>query len=315
MDEDLVGCQICNKAVAGINLKSHILQEHCNLLSDTECALCEQKFAAKHILKAHIKKVHLTEKSTCHICHKEYRDLQHHIKYTHDQDKQFECFHCEKKFQAKQILTNHIQSVHLDQHKRKCPLCAKDISLNNFTRHIKEGHNKVKKLCPHCDKEFGMSNLRKHIRNVHNNECVICPDCGKTFSISNLRKHILSVHEKLKNICEICNKEVPYSNISIHKRKEHGIGKPIDQVTPRGPNLKLRKEYRRNDNPDQIVYYMNDGNDVVKEIATNDEEDVDIKNEELEKVKVEDWMVLDVDTSPATKTIIVGGKNFVFSSA
>ena len=60
---------------------------------------------------------------------------------------------------------------------------------------------------------------------------------------------------------------------------------------------------------------MNDGNDVVKEIATNDEEDVDIKNEELEKVKVEDWMVLDVDTSPATKTIIVGGKNFVFSSA
>ena len=84
MDEDLVGCQICNKAVAGINLKSHILQEHCNLLSDTECALCEQKFAAKHILKAHIKKVHLTEKSTCHICHKEYRDLHHHIKYTHD---------------------------------------------------------------------------------------------------------------------------------------------------------------------------------------------------------------------------------------
>ena len=60
---------------------------------------------------------------------------------------------------------------------------------------------------------------------------------------------------------------------------------------------------------------MNYGNDVVEEIATNDEEDVDIKNEELEKVKVEDWMVLDVDTSPATKTIIVGGKNFAFSSA
>ena len=170
----------------------------------------------------------------------------------------------------------------------------------------------MKKLCPHCDKEFGMSNLRKHIRNVHNNECVICPDCDKTFSISNLRKHILSVHEKLKYICEICNKEVSYAHISTHNRKAHGIGKPIDQVTPRGPNMKLRKEYRQSANPDQVVYYMNEGNDVVKEITPNDD---DMKNEELDKVKVEDWMVLDVDTSPVTKTITVGGKNFAFSSA
>ena len=313
MDEDLVGCQICNKAVSGINLKSHILQEHCNLLSDTECALCEQKFVAKRALKAHIEKVHLTEKSTCHICHKEYKDLDNHIKYTHNQDKQFNCSYCEKKFQAKQILYNHIQSIHLDQYKRKCPYCEKDISLHNFPRHLKEGHNKEKKVCPHCDKEFAMSNLRRHIRTVHNNEVVMCPDCGKAFGIGNLKTHIRSVHKKLKKICKVCNKE--YANISEHNRKEHGIGKPIDHVTPRGPNMKLRKEYRRSVNPDQVVYYMNEGNDVAKEITTNDGEDLDIKNEELDKLRVEDWMILDVDTSPATKTIIVGGKNFAFSSA
>ena len=118
-------------------------------------------------------------------------------------------------------------------------------------------------------------------------------------------------------MCKICNKEVPYSNYSKHNRKEHGIGKPIDQVTPRGPNMKLRKEYRQSANSDQVVYYMNEGNDVVKEIDPNDDDEggLAMKNEELDKVKVEDWMVLDVDTSPVTKTITVGGKNFAFSSA
>ena len=67
--------------------------------------------------------------------------------------------------------------------------------------------------------------------------------------------------------------------------------------------MKLRKEYRRSVNSDQVVY-MNEGNDVAKEISTNDGEDLDIKNEELEKLRVEDWMILDVDTSPA-KIIIV----------
>ena len=88
-----------------------------------------------------------------------------------------------------------------------------------------------------------MSNLSRHIRQVHNNESTECPDCGKALTISNLNKHIKSVHKKLKKTCDICNEEVPYSSISVHKRKVHNIGKPIDDVTPRGPNLKLRKRY------------------------------------------------------------------------
>ena len=79
---------------------------------------------------------------------------------------------------------------------------------------------------------------------VHNNESTECPDCGKALTISNLNKHIKSVHKKMKKTCEICNEEVPYSSISVHKRKVHGIGKSMDDITPRGPNLKLRKRYR-----------------------------------------------------------------------
>merc|ERR1712242_367085 len=86
---------------------------------------------------------------------------------------------------------------------------------------------------------------------VHNNESTECPDCGKALTISNLNKHIKSVHKKLKKTCDICNEEVPYSSISVHKRKVHNIGKPIDEVTPRGPNLKLRKRYQQSQNMEE----------------------------------------------------------------
>ena len=38
---------------------------------------------------------------------------------------------------------------------------------------------------------------------------------------------------------------------SVHKRKVHNIGKPIDDVTPRGPNLKLRKRYQQMQNQEE----------------------------------------------------------------
>ena len=92
-----------------------------------------------------------------------------------------------------------------------------------------------------------MSGLSKHIRIVHDNETIKCPDCGKAMTKVNLNKHIKSVHNKLKKICDICNAEVPYSVISVHKRKVHNLGKPFNDITPRGPNLKLRKIYQVKD--------------------------------------------------------------------
>ena len=108
----------------------------------TECSLCEQKFVTKNALKNHIKQVHLSETSTCHICHKEYKDLYHHVKYFHEKIRNYECSYCEKKFQAKKLLYNHVQSIHLGE-KTRCPDCNKDISVDNFSRHVRETHERV----------------------------------------------------------------------------------------------------------------------------------------------------------------------------
>ena len=234
-----VQCQLCDQTLTVVNLRWHILKEHVQS-KVVECSLCDQKFATKNALKSHIKEVHLSETSTCSICQKEYKDLYHHVKFTHDKIRNYECSYCKKRFQAKKLLYNHVQSIHLGE-KTNCPDCKRDISVDNFRRHVKEFHEGIKKPCPQCGKEFGMANQRRHIRQVHNNESTKCPDCGKALTISNLNKHIQSVHNKLKKICGLCNKEIPHSSISIHKRRVHKIGKPVQVVKPRGPNLKLRK--------------------------------------------------------------------------
>ena len=208
-----------------------------NNMSSLECELCEQRFITNQALKTHNKLIHLSDTLKCHICDRVFKDVYGHIKNAHGQRK-YECTHCEKKFQTKPILNDHIQSIHFGL-KANCPDCGKNVSLSNLTRHINEFHKKMKKPCIHCGKEFGESNLPRHIRSVHNNEGVICPDCGKAFGLGNLRKHILDVHEKRKKICDVCNKEVTYANISHHKRKEHGIGKPILNLRGlQGPKFK-----------------------------------------------------------------------------
>ena len=84
----------------------------------------------------------MSETSTCHICHKEYKDLYHHVKYFHEKIRNYECSYCEKKFQAKKLLYNHVQSIHLGE-KTRCPDCNKDISVDNFSRHVRETHERV----------------------------------------------------------------------------------------------------------------------------------------------------------------------------
>ena len=238
-----VAYQLCDKKFLLSNIRKHIIKEHCHN-KVTKCSICEQKCANKHDLKRHVKQIHMSETYKCNICHKKYKDLHNHINFFHEKIRNFQCSYCYKKFQTKNVLKSHVQSIHLGE-KTNCPDCKKDISVDNFSRHVREIHKKIKKLCPNCDKEFAMSNLTRHIKAVHNNDSTKCPQCNKTITRINLLKHIKSVHNKLNVICNICNVECLYSNISVHKRKVHGLGKPVDDVTPRGPNFKLRKSYRQ----------------------------------------------------------------------
>merc|ERR1712203_283067 len=196
-------------------------------------------------------------------------DLYHHVKYFHEKIRNYECSYCEKKFQAKKLLYNHVQSIHLG-------------------------------------------------------EKTNCPDCGKALTISNLNKHIKSVHKKLKKTCDICNEEMPYSSISVHKRKVHNIGKPIDDVTPRGPNLKLRKRYQQMQNQEEEFDKLteDDGTPVRshplrkrRKVKRDEDEEDTTDEEDIDEEGLEDLDLEEGEEEMGSRTIQVGDKNFTFSFA
>ena len=211
------------------------------------CPLCNDKFTEKTDLKKHFE-THVSNPTTCSICKQQSEDMFHHVHTKHKSMKNHSiCLICDKRFANWSVLSGHFRSIHLGQTFR-CPICDKTISITNKSRHKREMHDNRRKKCQYCDKEFAPSNMRRHVRHFHLNETKECPHCRRHLTLSNLSKHIKQVHMNMIKTCDICNDDFSISAISVHKRKVHGIGKPIGEVTPRGPNWKLRarKEEERN---------------------------------------------------------------------
>ena len=90
----------------------------------------------------------------------------------------------------------------------------------------------------------------------------------------NINKHIKTVHKRLKKSCDICDEDLPFAAMSVHRRKVHNIGKPFNEVSPRGPNFKLR---RRNilqkgfkSNVEMETYYLKAEKESFEEIQVGD---------------------------------------------
>ena len=183
----------------------------------------------------------VTEKNiACEICNLKlptYSSLRTHILTKHC-GKSFICSICDTKLGSKTSLKNHVKSIHMGNPNTKvCPECYKEVSVSNFTRHVKETHWQEKKMCPHCKKLFCMSTLRKHIRSIHDKEQHPCQHCGKTFNEKgNLSSHIKKVHMKLNTICGICDEEILWSMKSIHKRTVHNNETQMKSETSKSNN-------------------------------------------------------------------------------
>ena len=121
------------------------------------------------------------------------------------------------------------QAARLDKHilTNHPAIRKKDISVKNFSRHVREKNGRTKKACPHCEKTFSTkSSLIRHIRKVHNDERTKCPYCEKEVKTFELNQHINRVHKKQKEPCPHCEKEFAgMSNLhehikSVHKKKK-----------------------------------------------------------------------------------------------
>ena len=147
--DEILQCNFCDQAFFLQDLKSlqqHILELH---YQGPKCSLCESMFASKDALKDHVRQRHVNEISTCEVCHMECQDLPFHM----------ETFHKSESAPVKLPRQKNGSGV-----TRTCPECQKEISVDNFGRHVQEKHSKLRKSCPHCPKDFAPSNLQRHIR-------------------------------------------------------------------------------------------------------------------------------------------------------
>ena len=132
-------CSYCGKQFATVyGMKSHV-RVHTGV-KPFSCRHCSEEFVCNDLLKAHLLKSH-DEGTwfTCHICQKKFnlkRNLMQHMQ-RHEGVKPFACEECPKRFCTACELKYH-QLVHSDNRQFCCVLCnAQFKRKDSFKRHVK----------------------------------------------------------------------------------------------------------------------------------------------------------------------------------
>ena len=267
--EYIYKCETCGLGMKSKgDLKSHISSKH--LKTKTAfCEKCGKGFQAPSALLVHMKSEHselqITPKDmvkSCDKCHQEFNSsalLDCHLEACLNQNKDFQCKFCEKKWVSHLSLELHLVLEHrklmygceicgwvtpiktkLGPHKKRihdkefdffCHICAKPLSCKNkLIVHLANVHGEGEKKfkCSECDKRFATNYaLKRHFEYTHDTSTIYqCDQCLKTFQLKDyLTTHIRTVHKKYKpNKCDICDEAYLYKRDLIkHKANVHHI--------------------------------------------------------------------------------------------
>ena len=166
--------------------------------------------------------------------------LQMHIVVYHDEPKDLQCSHCDKKFTNEVYLDNHVKLNHTG--KKNIWVCSEcGISFNvkhNFQMHCLTQHTnaeeqeKLKISCPDPDCNYTALHkifIERHYRRIHGKmKSHQCKHCSKSFFAKNrLVEHVNGVHLGLKPFkCDQCSYSTAYNTtLHEHKKVNHGTRK------------------------------------------------------------------------------------------
>ena len=137
--------------------------------------------------------------------------LNQHIDSVHDGKKPFPCKICQATFFSESGLENHKERKHNPNYKGEkkieCHLCQKFCT--NLNYHMKKFHIKQQELlCSKCPAKFyAKYSLKKHFEAVHEGKKLHkCKLCDMSFAHKHdLKRHVLAVHEgKKPHLCPTC---------------------------------------------------------------------------------------------------------------
>ncbi|XP_059062600.1 zinc finger protein OZF-like [Achroia grisella] len=199
-----------------------------------KCLRCDIKFDSVVEWRLH-RKVHSNNQNDelqyqCSMCNRKFSrksSLSNHLRQHQVKDGVlFTCITCKREFRHQAHLDNHILAVHTCEQGITCTFCN-----NNFTTkeslelHLESHKTEKKYQCKICNKLFFMqSTLTDHIRTHTGEKPFLCSICGRGFSQNNnLQQHVRrhQGHKPFK--CDDCERSfVTKGELQAHKRKHSG---------------------------------------------------------------------------------------------
>lgn len=217
------------------------------------CPLCQGPFKDVSAVRRHIFS-HATKPFFMCPCGELFRlprYLREHIRKTHRQQSEYECFMCHKMFKSHCTLRVHMQTHSSED--MKCLACNKRfVKVGFYQRHMESVHpegiqfdvqqnveplldsSKEKTVitmyeCYMCrNRTFReRRQLRNHLRNIHSQQPKLCTICGASTSSSTSMNRHMKLHEtneEKPHKCEICFKVFKVRTYLLrHNRKEHNL--------------------------------------------------------------------------------------------
>ncbi|XP_053401417.1 uncharacterized protein LOC123550620 isoform X2 [Mercenaria mercenaria] len=225
-------CKHCEKTFRyQQGLKRHITEQH-EENAKVPCPICGKLFKSEQNVQRH-SKIHVGP-FTCPHCIKvftERSEYNDHIKSEHA-DLMYPCKECDAILPSKKAFVSHVKTQHSNSDElmegikdKKCTVCDKKFDKKtDLENHMVIHSAERTQECPACHKKYKLLHtLERHIKDVHNNDVVFtCSECDEEFEV----KTKLDLHVKLFHTgnyqCLTCYEEFPErSLLEEHQFQNH----------------------------------------------------------------------------------------------
>ena len=183
--KETYSCEICDKNFTSEFTLNRHQTRHKDSGTMLKCDECDEQFSRQDNLSRHKKEIH-------HVA-----NVNHHYSdnmssnYAIHSVRPYQCQECSKKFKRKELV-----EIHKKKCQTICQVCEKKFeSRKCLNQHINEIHEKKQYSCEQCEKTFGkQSNLRRHMVTTHQDIGDLkCSACQKVFRRKdNMIRHMVA---------------------------------------------------------------------------------------------------------------------------
>ncbi|XP_021961864.1 zinc finger protein 345 isoform X2 [Folsomia candida] len=204
-------CSLCgNKFYKASRLQVHLFTRHEDGEKKFSCAKCDRSFALEQNFERHVKFHELDgiKPIVCDVCDCRFKDEETRDTHKATHIPKYQCDHCGKRCQSKQMLARHVRS-HTREMAEKCSICdAPFRDKPTVQRHIARDHSNTppSHICHICGKAFYLPyDLTNHLYRHDGKWKVTCETCGETLpNKTAFQAHLVKMHGADPLVCEEC---------------------------------------------------------------------------------------------------------------